>query len=234
MKRESFIFYKSFYDSIKDLGVEDQVQIYNAIFNYQFYGETTELKGVCKSIFMLIIPQLEANNKRYENGKKGGRPANQTITKTKPKNNQNKTKIKPNNNQTITKAEPNVNDNDNVNDNENVNVNDNDCFSYYEKQFCRTLSPLEYEKISTWQNWFDDDIIKLAIDMTILNGARSMNYTDKIINNWHDKGYTKIEQCKNEKKETKPSWYGKEFEEQKATDEEIQELEAKMERVLKK
>ena len=57
--RESFIFYKSFYDSIKELGTEDQVQIYNAIFNYQFYGEIIELKGVCKSIFMLIILSME-------------------------------------------------------------------------------------------------------------------------------------------------------------------------------
>ena len=109
--RDSFIFYKSFYDSIKELDPQDQVQIYNAIFEYQFNCKEVELKGVCKSIFTLIIPQLEANNKRYENGKKGGRP---------------KTKTKPNNNLTETKTKPNVNDNDNVNvnDNENVYVND--------------------------------------------------------------------------------------------------------------
>ena len=98
--RESFIFYKSFYNSIKELDPLDQVQIYNAIFEYQFNGEEIELNGVCKSIFTLIIPQLQANNKRYENGRKGGRPK----TKAKPKDNQNETK-----------AKPNVNDN--VNDN---------------------------------------------------------------------------------------------------------------------
>lgn len=108
--RDSFIFYKSFYESIKELDPKDQVQIYNAIFEYEFYKKIPNLKGVCKSIFTLILPQLEANDKKYENGKKGGRPK----TKTKPKNNQNKTKLK-----------PNVNDNDNVNvnDNENDNVN---------------------------------------------------------------------------------------------------------------
>lgn len=100
--RDSFIFYKSFYESIKELDPKDQVQIYNAIFEYEFYKNEPELSGVCKSIFTLIIPQLEANNKRYENGKKGGRP---------------KTKEKPNDNQNETKLKPNVNVNDNVNEN---------------------------------------------------------------------------------------------------------------------
>ena len=108
--RESFVFYKSFFESIKELDPKDQVQIYNAIFEYEFYKNEPELSGVCKSIFTLILPQLEANNKKYENGKKGGRPKNQNKTKTKPKQNQNKTK-----------PEPNVNDNDNVNDNKKEN-----------------------------------------------------------------------------------------------------------------
>lgn len=110
--RDSFIFYKSFYDSIKELDSKYQVEIYNAIFEYVFYEKKPELNSISKCIFTLILPQLEANNKRYENGKKGGRPKNQEETKTKPKQNQ-----------TITKQQPNVNVNDNVNDNDNVNVN---------------------------------------------------------------------------------------------------------------
>lgn len=112
MKRDSFIFYKSFYDSIKELDPLDQVQIYDAIFKYQFEGEEIELNGVCKSIFTLIIPQLMANNKRYMNGLKGGAP----------KGNQNATKKQPKNNLDLTKKQPN----ENVNENDNVNVNDND------------------------------------------------------------------------------------------------------------
>ena len=89
MKRESFIFYKSFYESIKELAPEEQAQIYNAIFEYQFENKAVELKGVCKSIFTLIIPQLDANNKRYINGCKGGAPkGNKNATKKQPKNNQ--------------------------------------------------------------------------------------------------------------------------------------------------
>lgn len=110
--RESFVFYKSFYDSIKELDPNDQVKIYNAIFEYEYYQREPKLSGVAKSIFTLILPQLEANNKRYENGKKGGRPKKET--EEKPKNNQKETKVKPN---------------VNVNDNVNVNVINNNLSS---------------------------------------------------------------------------------------------------------
>lgn len=115
MERESFVFYKSFYESIKELDTETQNKIYNAIFTYQFDNTEIELTGVAKSIFTLIKPQLMANNTRYENGckgaeygKLGGRPKKENPQKTpkKPQENPKKTP------------------NDNVNDNENVNVND--------------------------------------------------------------------------------------------------------------
>ena len=114
--RESFIFYKSFYDSMKELDPKDQAKIYEAIFKYQFENKKIELTGIPKVIFTLILPQLEANNKRYENGKKGGAPiGNKNASKT--------TKKQPKNNQTITKKQPNDNVNVNVNDNVNDNVN---------------------------------------------------------------------------------------------------------------
>lgn len=106
--RESFIFYKSFYDAIKDLPRDIQGEIYTAIMEYSLYGnETDNLKPVARSIFTLIKPQIDVNNKRFQNGSKGGRP--------KPNNNQTETKEEPNQNQTKTKPKPNVNDN--VNDN---------------------------------------------------------------------------------------------------------------------
>lgn len=110
--RDSFIFYKSFYEGIKEVDLEVQTQIYNAIFKYQFETEEVELNGVAKAIFNLIKPQLKANNKKYENGKKGaeygvlgGRPKNPEETPKKPQRNPEETP--------------------NVNENENVNVNDN-------------------------------------------------------------------------------------------------------------
>lgn len=149
-KRNSFIFYRSFYEAINELSDEQQGRVYSAIFRFALNGEEPELTGVEKAIFTLVKPQLEANNTRFENGARGGRPRkntetetepnhaetvekqeeteterkpkqNRTETEQKPKQNQNKTETKPNGNQTETEPKPNVNVNVNVNDNVNVN-----------------------------------------------------------------------------------------------------------------
>ena len=77
--KESFIFYKSFYESIKSLDKESQLEIYNAICTYSLYGEEPkEMSSVAKAIFTLIKANIDSANKRYlasvENGKKGGNP----------------------------------------------------------------------------------------------------------------------------------------------------------------
>ena len=107
MKRDSIIFYRSFYEAITELPIEIQGSIYTAIFEYSLNFNEVVLEGLPKTIFTLIKPQLDANNKRYKNGLKGGRNK-QEETKTKPKLNQNETK-----------SEANKNDNENENENEN-------------------------------------------------------------------------------------------------------------------
>lgn len=72
--RDSIVFYKSFYESICELPPENALNIYNSVFQCSFLGVEPELSGVEKAIFTIIKPQIDANNKRYENGKKGGRP----------------------------------------------------------------------------------------------------------------------------------------------------------------
>jgi len=105
--RDSIIFYRSFYEAIKELPENIQSQVYSAIFEYSLNFNEPQLEGISKTVFTLIKPQLDANNKRFENGKKGGRK-----TKKEPKDNQNETKSEPNNN-------ANANNNVNYNDNKN-------------------------------------------------------------------------------------------------------------------
>lgn len=95
MKRDSFCFYRSFYDAIKALPKKHQAQAIDAVLAYGLDGiEPTDADGVIQAIFALIRPQIDANNKRYingrkgaEHGNKGGRPKNekQAIPKPKPK-----------------------------------------------------------------------------------------------------------------------------------------------------
>lgn len=122
--RDSIVFYKSFVEALNELPDEDRLRLYDAILNFGIYDKEPELSGIDAAVFALVRPQIEANNRKYQNGIKGGRPKNQSETKTKPNDNQTKTKTKPNDNQSITKAKPN--DNDNVNGNGNGNASGSD------------------------------------------------------------------------------------------------------------
>jgi len=124
--RDNFIFYRSFFEGVDNMPQKNQLVLYKAIMEFALNEEEPKLNGIEKAIFSLIRPQLEANNKRYEDGKKGGRPK-EKETKKKPVVIEKDSKL---DNQwllteeTITEPNKNVNVNDNVNDNVNVNVND--------------------------------------------------------------------------------------------------------------
>lgn len=73
-KRDSFIFYRSFYEAIHELKDDIKLEVFTAITEYALYGKVPEdLKPVAKGMFTLIKPNLDVNTARYENGKKGGK-----------------------------------------------------------------------------------------------------------------------------------------------------------------
>lgn len=90
--RDSVVFYRSFWEAIKKLPDKDQLESLTAIIEYGLNDAEPQSDGVSAAIFLMARPQIDANNKRYRNGTKGGRP----ITKQEPNNNQNKIKPEPN------------------------------------------------------------------------------------------------------------------------------------------
>lgn len=103
---KGIVFYRSFYEAVKDLPPEEFKKAVSAILEYGLNGIEPESSGGIEwMVYTLTKPQLDANQKRRENGGKGGRPVTeekQRITKTEL--NQNQTEA--NNNQSVTKAEP--------------------------------------------------------------------------------------------------------------------------------
>lgn len=63
-----------------------------------------------------------------------------------------------------------------------------------EKEFGRTITPLELEKIKTWD--YPADIIKLAITEAVTNGVFYIKYIDKIIFNWKKANVRTLEEAK--------------------------------------
>jgi hypothetical protein len=122
-ERDGFVFYNSFFKAIKTLENEKDIAAFSlAIMEYGLTEKLPNLSGYLQSMFLLIKPQIDASNKRYETcvangkkgaafGKRGGRPLN-------PKSNP---RINPKANP---KANPlNINTNTNENINRNVSIN---------------------------------------------------------------------------------------------------------------
>ena len=255
--KDSFVFYRSFYNAIskvKDKNIK--ADIYDAICELGLNDNVQELDySVGAIILELIKPQILANNERYENGKKGGRPKkveNHRLFNKKTIGFENE---KPN---------VNVNANENVNVNENVNANANangtsadlsvaeenetnadlfifnddeetsaDLFSFIEEGLGRTLNGIEYEVISSWE---DNDLTRYAVKESILNGARGIKYIQTVLSSWESKGLKTVQdvqayQQKYHKKQNKsekeiiPEWFDKPVDNQSLSFEEQREME---------
>jgi hypothetical protein len=129
MDKDSFVFYRSFAEAIDDLPDEQQLIVYRAIKEYALNRVEIELNGVAKSFWKLIKPQLEANNRRYNNGTKGaeyGKMGGRPKKETPNENNENPTGVIDRNpiGDNIENPKETPNENDNVNENVNVNVNE--------------------------------------------------------------------------------------------------------------
>ena len=104
-QRGGFIFYRSFHEAVKDLPADLYKEILTAVIEYALDGTDPELSPVARCAFLLIKPQIDANNRKRENGSKGGRPKTEdkpNITEEKPKDNLDETKAEP----TVTEPEP--------------------------------------------------------------------------------------------------------------------------------
>ena len=75
---------------------------------------------------------------------------------------------------------------------EQEDVIENDLFEQFEKEFGRTLSPIEYEIINGWiSSKIDKELIIEALKEAVFNGVNNLRYIDKIIFEWNKKGIKK-------------------------------------------
>lgn len=88
---KKFSFFKSYYESLKDLEKDDRNEIVNAILEYVFDDKKPKFRGIKKTIWTLIEPNLNTSKNR-SNTNSGAPLGNQNARKEKQsKNNQNST-----------------------------------------------------------------------------------------------------------------------------------------------
>lgn len=71
---DSFIFYRSFYEAMEGLPDGDRLALYDAIVKLALDGEKASLPSSVRGLFILIVPQIEANIRKRVVGRTGGRP----------------------------------------------------------------------------------------------------------------------------------------------------------------
>ncbi len=74
-------------------------------------------------------------------------------------------------------------------------------YDLFEKEFGRTLSPMEYEIIGGWKDGdYSDELITAALKEAVYNGVNNLRYIDKILYEWKKKGIKGPEDLKQQKK----------------------------------
>lgn len=211
----SFTIYKEYYDLLTLLPRKDRAELSLAMFEYMFEDIKPKLNDNQMKVFNNLKRPLDKSKNKSNKASK----QNQNETKRKPKENQIEIKNNSNDNQNETKTKTHQDVNVIVNDNVSVNV-----FNYYENNI-GSITNVVYEKLNYWCEYFTEDIIKYAIDISCENNVRTMNYIDKILFNWNNAGYKVLADCKNGKKTNVPEWMDKKLEVKKLDEKDKEEME---------
>ena len=121
MERDGFVFYRSFSDAIRKIRkASDRLKAYEAIIDFGLDGkDPTDLSEGAEVAFIMARAQLEANNKRYLDGTKGGRPKKPVVIEEKTSGFENE-------NQRIQVQKPKEKEKDKVKDKDKAKENDKD------------------------------------------------------------------------------------------------------------
>lgn len=158
------VFYRSFYEAMKQLEPQTKSDVFDAILEFGLNGNEIELNGIAKTVFILIKPQLTANIKRYENGMQPKRKRNA------------------NEKQNESRHETNENANENANDNDNENE-DNKQHTKRKEKFEAPV--LEEVKLFFSENGYKPDVAQNAFHY--YNEAGWKDSRGKAIQNWKQK-----------------------------------------------
>lgn len=76
-----------------------------------------------------------------------------------------------------------------------------DIFTTFEKEFGRTLSPMECAIIKAWlEGDYTEELVLLALKEAIYNGVTNLSYIDRILYQWYKKGIKTVADVEKDKK----------------------------------
>ena len=187
-QRDTFIFYRSFKESMSDLSDADKLIMYEAITDYSLAMKEPELTGFPKALFSLIRRFLDANTQRGKNGCKGGAPKgnkNNRFSKST-------TEVQPEVNQSTTEVQ--ANKDKNVNKDKNKDINKESTIVSKKDELSLSSPSEEFIKFNQWLDKHCPFVLKVKTQMTAPEYQKLLaKYTKKEIcdvleslNNWKD------------------------------------------------
>ena len=187
-QRDTFIFYRSFKESMSDLSDADKLIMYEAITDYSLDMKEPELTGFPKALFSLIRPFLDADTQRWKNGCKGGAPKgnkNNRFSKST-------TEVQPEVNQSTTEVQ--ANKDKNVNKDKNKDINKESTIVSKKDELSLSSPSEEFIKFNQWLDKHCPFVLKVKTQMTEPEYQKLLaKYTKKEIcdvleslNNWKD------------------------------------------------
>ena len=159
-QRDTFIFYRSFKESMSDLSDTDKLIMYEAITDYSLDMKEPELTGFPKALFSLIRPFLDANTQRWKNGCKGGAPKgnkNNRFSKST-------TEVQPEVNQSTTEVQ--ANKDKNVNKDKNKDINKESTIVSKKDELSLSSPSEEFIKFNQWLDKHCPFVLKVKTQMT--------------------------------------------------------------------
>lgn len=214
-----FTIYKEYYELITLLSEKEQQELLLAIMKYMFEDTIPSLNEKQMKVFSNLKRPLDKSKKRSKASSNTTTKLEQNEIKMKSKQNQNeiKTKSKRNQNEIKTKTHQDVNVNVIVNDNVDVNnsgssykknninnnFNINNLYSYIENNYGRTLSSIEIQKIDDWLKEFNEDLLKYAIQISVMNRKQKFQYVEGILRNWKSQRYKTLQDVIENEKQIK-------------------------------
>ena len=187
-QRDTFIFYRSFKESMSDLSDADKLIMYEAITDYSLDMKEPELTGFPKALFSLIRPFLDANTQRWKNGCKGGAPKGNKNNRFSKRT----TEVQPEVNQSTTEVQ--ANKDKNVNKDKNKDINKESTIVSKKDELSLSSPSEEFIKFNQWLDKHCPFVLKVKTQMTEPEYQKLLaKYTKKEIcdvleslNNWKD------------------------------------------------
>ena len=202
-EKKGFVFYRSFYEAISKVSSKEiKADIFEAICELGLNDNVVVLDDSIGQIIMdLIKPQLQANNQKYEDGKKGGRPKKTTgYEEEKTIGFENKKTTGYENKKPKEKEKDKEKVKDKVKEKDifisTTTTNKNNIFVLVEKEFGRTLSSTEIDKLTKLEDEHGFEKMKLAVEECCLNNVKTLAYLNGILKNWKDKTIDEIQNGK--------------------------------------